>query len=359
MKAAPTVHLIIGESVSTLTGGYVYDRHIADGLAAQGWTVKIHEVGAGFPNPTTTELCRTHRLMTQMGANDVCIVDGLVFGTLPDWLSRLETRLIALVHHPLARETGLPPGAVSQHWKTELAALSFAHHIVVTSESTQRDLVAHGINDRKVTVIQPGAATGAAHRKALPPTRLLTVGTITPRKGHRYLLEALASMLDVPWRLVCVGSLERAPEHATSVQATANTFGLTDRVSFAGEVSPEALSAHYQSADVFVLPSLYEGFGIVLLEALAHGLPTVSTSAGGTTQAAPNGSAKFVPPGDPQALASALRAILTDEREYMHWFNAARSVQRSLRGWDDAVEEFQTLLNTINVATTTPRRLRT
>lgn len=139
---------------------------------------------------------------------------------------------------------------------------------------------------------------------------LLSVGAVVPRKGHDVLVRALARLAHLPWECVCAGSLDRHPDHAARVLAGVEARGLSGRVRFTGECDAAALAGFYAACEVFVLASHYEGYGMVLAEALAHGLPIVSTTGGAIPETVPAGAAVLVPPGDDGALAGALAALL-------------------------------------------------
>src|SRR5262249_16826593 len=142
--------------------------------------------------------------------------------------------------------------------------------------------------------------------------RLLAVATVTPRKGHLILIEALARLADLDWHLLCVGSLERDPATATAFRQAIARHHLADRVTLAGEWPPERLGAAYRQADCFVLPSFHEGYGMAFAEALAHGLPIVATTGGAISETVPASAGLLVPPGDSAALAAALRRLMSD-----------------------------------------------
>jgi glycosyltransferase involved in cell wall biosynthesis len=169
-------------------------------------------------------------------------------------------------------------------------------------------------------------------------SRLLCVAAVTPRKGQDVLAEALKTLDDLAFQCVLVGALDRAPAYVAGVRAAAG-----DRVQFAGTRTGAALDATYAEADLLVLPSRAEPYGMVVTEALARGLPVVGTRVDGVPEAlgaAPDGTVPgvLVPPGDAYALAAALRAWLTDPDLRRRWRAAARERRDTLRGWDVTTE---------------------
>jgi glycosyltransferase involved in cell wall biosynthesis len=177
----------------------------------------------------------------------------------------------------------------------------------------------------------------------------LCVASLTPRKGHDVLFRALASIPFRGWRLTCVGSVDRHQAMAEQLRALARTLDLEDHISFAGEADGSRLEAHYASADVFVLPTLYEGYGMVIAEALAHGLPVISTQTGAIAELVGEQAGIVVSPGDERALASALSRVLDDKdgsgirtREWLA--RGARQMRDTLPTWDDAVRRMDDVL---------------
>ena len=130
------------------------------------------------------------------------------------------------------------------------------------------------------------------------------------------LLAALAEVADLPWRCVCVGTLDRDPDFVEQLRRAADRYGIGHRVCFSGALVGADLDRAYAAADVLVLASRAETYGMVVTEALARGLPVIATAVGGVPEALrprPEGRpGLLVPPGDRDALAAALRAWLTD-----------------------------------------------
>jgi glycosyltransferase involved in cell wall biosynthesis len=171
------------------------------------------------------------------------------------------------------------------------------------------------------------------------------VGTITPRKGHLLLVEALADLRDYSWRLTCVGSLERDPDAAAALRRAIAIRHLGDRVALVGERSPEHLSAAYQDADLFVLPSYHEGYGMACAEALAHGLPVIGTTAGALPDTVPAAPSILVPPGDATALREALRRVFVDAHLRSRLSAAAALAATALPDWPMAVRKWAAALD--------------
>ena len=352
---APSLHLVVPGPLEQRTGGYLYDARMAEGLRRRGWRVTVHALGGRFPD--ADEAARTSMAAALAGMPDgaMVAVDGLALGGLPEPVAaeRRRLRILALVHHPLSEETGLPPEVRARLAGSERRALAAADGVIVTSRFTARGLRRFGVDADRVRVVEPGtdpAPRESADRAAGAPPRLLSVGAVVPRKGHDVLVRALARIAHLPWECDCAGSLERDPHHAVRVLADVDSRGLADRVRFAGECDEAALAALYAESAVFVLASHYEGYGMVLAEALAHGLPIVSTTGGAIPETVPAEAAVLVPPGDDAALAAALAPLLAGpggdgagrpgaERRAV-LAAAARRHAAALPGWDDAAAAF-------------------
>jgi glycosyltransferase involved in cell wall biosynthesis len=179
-----------------------------------------------------------------------------------------------------------------------------------------------------------------ARGSAGPGLELLCVASLTPRKGHLVLLDALAELIELDWHLTCVGSMERDPACAKSIVGAIDRLGLQARVTLIGERPEAEMAPFYDRADVHVLPSYHEGYGMVLSEALARGLPLVATSAGAIPDTVPADAGLLVPPGDPRALSRALRQMMTEPGERARLLAGARAARTRLPGWSDAARAF-------------------
>lgn len=133
-------------------------------------------------------------------------------------------------------------------------------------------------------------------------------------KAHRALIAALARIRDLDWEMLCIGSLDRDPRTARSIRQMISAACLGRRITLAGEQPPRMVMRAYREADLFVLPSLHEGYGMVFAEAMAHGLPIIATAAGAIPETVPREAGLLVRPGDAAALARALRRVIASRR---------------------------------------------
>jgi glycosyltransferase involved in cell wall biosynthesis len=338
------LHVIVPGALEQRTGGYVYDARVVAGLRALGWTVRVHSLEGSFPDPDHAAAYNLTAALESIPDGSTVVVDGLAMGGLPgpvrDQGHRLD--LISLVHHPLAEETGLSEVEQKKFRDSERAALEACNGVIVTSTFTAGEVEKLGVPAERIVVAPPGtepapAAEGPAEGS---PPALLCVATVTPRKGHDVLVSALERIQDVAWTCACVGGLERAPEYVRTVRDSVSQSGLGDRIDFVGERAGKLLDDLYRRASVFVAPSYYEGYGMALMEALARGLPVVSTTGGAIPHTVPSDAAILVPPGDAEALAEALRTVLTDDARRAELAAAARSHAAELPDWDAAARSF-------------------
>ena len=181
---------------------------------------------------------------------------------------------------------------------SERLALSFVERVITTSATTARLVSQHyAVPPDKISVVLPGNdRVPLPQRPAGDVVNLLAVGSIVPRKGYDLLIAALGKIPDLKWRLVIAADPSRSPETARALAAQIASLRLIDRVELAGVVTDERLAELYASADLFVLPSRYEGYGMAYTEAIAHGVPVIGTTAGAIPEAVPAGAGMLVAP---------------------------------------------------------------
>ena len=319
------------------TGGYLYDRRLAAELPRQGWQVRPVRLPDRFPFPGAADLAATDRLLADLPDGMPVVVDGLAFGAMPEAAARhaARLRLVALVHHPLGYETGLSSQAATQLIESERAALGHARHVVVTSTTTAQTLAAaFGVAEAKLTVALPGTdpLPVAAGSDDVAPA-MLAVGSVLPRKDFPALVDALATLQDLPWRLVIAGSLARDPAEVDRLRAAVGRHGLSERVTLTGEVAADELRALLHRSDLFVSSSRYEGFGMALAEAVAAGLPVVAVAGGAVADWMDPDAAVLVPPDRPDELALALRSVLVEPDRRHRLRMAALAARSRLPDW--------------------------
>lgn len=348
MPVDPDFHFVFPGNPETRTGGYAYDREILSSLRELGERVQVHALPDGFPMPAPEVAAKAEEVLSGIPDGAVIAVDGLAFGVLPAEAAALarRARVIALVHHPLADEAGLSEAARDRLFASEKEALSHAHRVVVTSGYTAERLRDFGVERDRVAVIEPGTERqDLAQGSGGPAVSLLVVATVTPRKGFLTLMEALRAVPSVNWRLDCVGDTRLTPDHAAEVLAAARPFGA--RVRFHGALPADALAPFYRTADMLVSPSYYEGYGMALAEATAHGLPVLATTGGAVPYTTAGQAAMLVPPADVGALADALETLISDPMARRALADKSRVARDTLPAWRDAARAFAGVISAV------------
>ncbi|MEM8853081.1 MAG: glycosyltransferase family 4 protein [Pseudomonadota bacterium] len=337
--------------LQTLTGGYVYDRQLIEALRATGQKVRTLALGEGFPHPdAATVATAIDRLAAATG--DVLIVDGLAYGRLPaEGLARVGVPMIALVHHPLALETGLSPEVAAAFRADERAALQECAAVLVTSPHTAAVVRADFAPDNTpVTVAPPGldrAFWGGLTKAPEAVPRVVSVASISPRKGFDVLVDALARVADRPFAVDIVGSLTRDPNAAAVLKDDIAERGLSHRVTLHGEAPDTVIRTLYSRADVFALASRYEGFGMVFAEAMAAGLPVVGCRGGAVPDVVPEEAGVLVAVDDAPGFAEALSHLLSDAGRRAQMGEAAKKAADRCLTWPETAAIVSDLIGTV------------
>lgn len=329
-------------SLDQPTGGYAYDKRIIEELRGLGWDVAVLDLGSSFPRPDAKTRQAANDMLAKVDVQIPLIIDGLAYGVLPEVGAALgkSHKLIALVHHPLAFESGLPEADAKAFLASEREALRHVRHVIVTSPATARLLASDfDIMADRISVAKPG-------NDPMPPSRgsgedsvhLLAVGSIVPRKGYDVLVAALAGLKDLPWRLSIVGDPTRDEECSRALDRDIDRFDLRLRIERLGAVSHEALAKIYDRTDLFVLPSRFEGYGMAFADAIASGVPVIAARSGAIPETVPAQASILVPPDDVPALASVLRRLVENKAEREALRAQARTAARSLPTWRESAE---------------------
>lgn len=343
------VHVLVPAAVadpSRPSGGNTYDRRLCTGLTALGLCVREHLLPGAWPTPQSDDVATLTATLHAVPAGATVLVDGLVASAATDVVTAATARLrvVVVVHLPLGVEDSAARGPESR-------MLRRVEAVIVTSAWTRRWLAdEYAVPADRISVAVPGTdrcdlASGTATGGAL-----LCVGAVTPTKGHDLLVRALSDVATHAWSCTCVGSIDVDPGFAAALRTQVADAGLADRVTFAGVLRDDALDAAYRAADVLVLPSRIETYGMVVTEALAHGLPVLGFRTGGVAETlgrAPDGNVPgvLVAPGDAAALAVALRSWLDDAGLRTGTRDAARLRRESLPTWADTAAHIADLLS--------------
>jgi glycosyltransferase involved in cell wall biosynthesis len=352
--------------LDTLTGGYLYDKHIIEALRHQGWHVDCLSLNGDFPQPDRQDLQNAVTQLAAVPAESHLVIDGLALGALGELAQQITHRraangttrhcgFIALVHHPLALESGISDATSRELATSEAAALRHAAHVIVTSDTTRRTVQSmFTLDTSRLTTVVPGTERSAGlkqHSATRPRQRtdlsasprklvLLSVGSVIARKGYDILVQALAGLKHLDWELRIVGDAQRDRPTSEQLQQLIQHTGLQERIRLLGNLPQPDLETQYQAADVFVLASHYEGYGMAYAEAMLWGLPIIGTTGGAIAQTASAEGSLLVEPGNVSQLRQALQEVLTNHQQRARMAQASRDDGQQLPDWHTSAQRF-------------------
>ena len=307
------VTLIVPAPFSTISGGYGYDRRIVAEMRSLGLDVAVTELPGSHPVTDRFAHDAACAALDRLTPGTKAVIDGLAlpaFAGLDDAIASIGA--IGLIHHPTSLESGLESTVQDQLRETEQRLFRRLRCAIVTSALTGETLAKDfGIRTDRITVVNPG--TDDAPRAAGSSSQtceVLSIGTIIPRKGHDLLLRAIARLFDLDWRLTIVGSETTDPACAAALHALADELGIANRVRFMGSMVGEPLEALWHAADIFALATRYEGYGMVIAEALKRGLPVVVTKGGAAGELLTPEAGLAGPVDDRDQLSKSLRRVI-------------------------------------------------
>jgi len=346
------VALAVPGDLTTLTGGYIYDRRLLHELRKMGHDVTHITLPGSFPQPTVQDMDIAFSQLSSLRPGCPVVIDGLAFGAMdPARVEQLRAPIVALIHHPLALENGLNADRAKQLYYSERANLAHAVQVIVPSPHTASLLVSdYGVPEGRIHIARPGTDRPAERSLPVDPPLILSVGIQLPRKGHDVLLRALATITDLNWQAKIVGTPLDAT-YGQHLEELRQTLGLAERVTLAGQIDRDALSALFGQANLFALATRFEGYGIVFDEALAYGLPIVSCATGAVPDTVPPDAGLLVPADDPEAFADALRQALDNRETHQSLATAARRAGNALPGWHDTAAVAAAALTATKVRT--------
>ncbi len=342
------IGLVVYGDLDTRSGGFRYDRQLVAALRERGETVEVIELPwRSYPRGLLDNLSPGLRRRLA-GDHDVLLQDELAHPSLVGTNHRLSTPIVSIVHHLRASEPSrLAPlyRGVEGHYLRGVDG-------VVCNSTVTRDVVTDLGVDPDRTVVAPPACDRfdptldpdtITERATETPLRVLFVGNISPRKGIDTLLDGLAATAADATLTVVGRSVDDA--YSSRLRGRVADNGLTDRVTFTGELSDAELAEQFRDHHALAVPSRYEGYGLVYLEAMSFGLPAVASRAGGATDIVTDGENGFlVDPDDPAAVADALTTLATDRDRLAAMGQAARQRYDAQPDWTETAGRVQQLL---------------
>lgn len=310
-STTPDVTLVTAGDPRRRTGGNLYDQRMLAALRRAGLRV-------------TTVVLRDRRDIGRLGSvrAPVVLVDTIAAALAIPQLAGLQARgcrIIALAH--------------MRHGAVPLARR--ADRVIAVSRALADELVTGGIERRRIAVIPPGRER-IERARASRDRVILCVANWTPTKGIHRLVAAVGALPEVTLDLV--GDMLDAA-YAARVRRAIASGGLGARVRVHGTLGRSAVRRRYAAASIFALPSIREGYPIVLVEALAHGLPIVACDIPAVREVT-GGAALLVAPGRAAPLAAALRELVADDHRREELGRRARIRARSLPTWAESEARF-------------------
>jgi len=352
-ESARAVLFVVPGDPQQKTGGYRYVQRIVQGLRDSGLDAAVTGLSGSFPVPDRMAEVAMDALLADLPDDSVVVLDGLAMGGLADIVGnhRSRLRIISLVHHALADETGLPDDVRDWLFRVERRALSRVAGVITTSAHTARRLKDYDVPASRIRVVEPGADTLASPDADTPPVgvrgsmlNLLCVAHLSPRKAQHHLVDALEGLRDYPWHCTLAGAVDRDEDYGRQVRGIVQNFELEHRISLVGELDDVELDRVYREADIFVLPSLHEGYGMVIDEAIAVGLPVITTDGGALSSTGRRPGVRQYPAGDVAKLRACLEEWLASPERLHEATRQAREEAGKLRSWQKTAAEFRCAL---------------
>jgi len=355
------VGLIIYGSINTLSGGYLYDRMLVEYLRRQGDHVEIISLPfQNYGHHLGHNMSRIlyHRL--REAQLDILLQDELNHPSL-FWLNRrlrkhVDYPIISIVHHLRFLETRAAWENRFYRW-IERLYLSSVDGFICNSQTTRTAVQALARTGPKAIVAYPGGNRlrntirfeQISTRAQKPgPLQIIFLGNLIERKRLHILLDALTQLPSESWDLDVVGSLTTDPLYVEYIRQQIARNGLKAKVNLAGALNDAELAIRLTHSDVLVVPSSYEGFGIVYLEGMGFGLPAIASTAGAADEIITHSENGFlVPPDDPQALARHIQILSKDRTCLLQMSMAARQHYETHPTWRDTTEQIRQFMQTL------------
>jgi len=281
LKGSMDVFFLLSGDINSLTGGHLYNRHMVEGLRQKGHGVKVLRLDESTMLTHAIEIkCSSY--FNTLPPGSCVLIDSLVLGNIPGVLKKYSEKLtfIGLIHLPLTYNP--LPGKNRKHIANrEVKAMMMTRHLIVTGRFTLRMLMDAGISHEKISLIEPGVENYPRKRYyADLPLGLLCISNYSQIKGQLLLVRALNRLRNNKWTLQMYGDINTEKPYVTRLKSIIANKKLNDRILLHDTIERNNISEAFLASDLFVLPSRFETYGMVLTESLAHGIPVVTTHAG-------------------------------------------------------------------------------
>jgi len=339
------LHFLVTGDINALTGGYLYNKKIAEGLTQRGFLVQMISLpGPESDKQKTENECLAQFRKLERGSH--VLADSLVMGTLHRVIRKFRDRLdiVGLVHLPVTFDpvSGDRNKILAGF---ELEAMNNVRHLIVTGRYMMKMLVNAGVSPERISLVEPGVDNFPRKQDyALLPYELLCISNYSPLKAQLVLIKALSRLRNRNWSLQLYGNRSTGREYLAELESRISNEKLADRVRIHDKLDHGEITAPFLKSDLFVLPSLFESYGMVLTESLAHGIPVVTTMGGNIPETVPSSMGIFTRPGNAEDLTSALDELFTDQKKYSSLCKAASGYYRQARPWKSAVDEWERIL---------------
>jgi len=363
------IGLVIYGSLDTLSGGYLYDRKLVEYLRTQGDTVEVISLpwrnyaahltdNIHFRLPFSNVIASGAKQSPTQQKFDILIQDELNHPSLiAANAGKHPHPIISLVHHLRCSEFR-PRWQNAIYRMVEKKYLQSVDGFIFNSQTTERvvnsliensmpSVLAYPPTDRFGNPIPEQEIIERAKSTQL---RILFLGNVINRKGLHTLLDALLILQPSQFILDIVGSLSSEPDYAKKMQDFVTTLNLSSFVFLHGPLDNEPLKQMLRQSHILVVPSRYEGFGIVYLEGMCFGLPALGTTAGAASEIISDGVDGFlINPGDVHLLASRLKALAEKREVLVRMSLAARERYLRQPRWEETAHEIRAfMISTLN-----------
>ena len=344
------LHLLVPGDINTLTGGYIYNKRMVNGLLEMGHNIKVYSIAVDFPFPSPESRQQFVNIINAIPKDETIIIDSLAFGAIPELLRKIKLNhpIIALIHMPLSVRNEFTDVQNKRLSILEKKAFTYADLIVVTSAFTMNLLKELGVDPLKIVVVLPGVEVLSHKNKyALFPYKLITVSNFTRNKGHLLLVDALNEIKYLNWTLDCYGNTDFDPEYVDTISRLIDFNNLTDKIFIHGPITGNELSKAYVNSDLLIHPSEFETYGMVLTEAMAHGVPVIASAGGAIAQTVPASIGAFFKVNDSKSLQQTIKELLLDSNKYQNLCKEASNYINQAQSWAKSIKDFENALKVI------------